>query len=122
MSTPNKLRAVIALLFSLLLVAAAGKAQSASEPAPRPKIRAITAFVRLDRTRYKDQIQDALTFLRQAKAAYEKSGYEVQTIRITTQPFPEYTRDLSEEQAIAFFRDYDALAVKEGLTHPSAPP
>jgi uncharacterized protein len=115
MRTPNKLRAVIALLFSLLLVAAAGKAQSASEPASRPKIRAITAFVRLDRAHYKDQIQDALKFLRDAKAAYEKSGYEVQTIRITTQPFPEYTRDLSDEQALAFFRDYDALAVKEGF-------
>jgi hypothetical protein len=115
MRAPNKSRAVTALLFSLLLVAAAGKAQSASEPASRPKIRAITAFVRLDRAHYKDQIQDALTFLRQAKAAYEKTGYEVQTIRITTQPFPEYTRGLSDEQALAFFRDYDALAVKEGF-------
>jgi uncharacterized protein (UPF0210 family) len=115
MRTPNKLRAVIALLFSLLLVAAAGKAQSASEAASRPKIRAITAFVRLDRANYKDQIQEALKFLRDARTAYEKSGYEVQTIRITTQPFPEYTRDLSEEQTLAFFREYDVLAVKEGF-------
>jgi uncharacterized protein len=115
MKTPNKLRAVIALLFSLLLAAAAVKAQSASEPASRPKIRAITAFVRLDRANYKDQIQEALKFLRDARTAYEKSGYEVQTIRITTQPFPEYTRDLSEEQTLAFFREYDVLAVKEGF-------
>src|SRR6202451_4093284 len=115
MRTPNKLRAVIALLFSLLLVASAGKGQSASEPASKPKIRAITAFVRLDRAHYKDQIQDALKFLRDAKAAYEKSGYEVQTIRITTQPFPEHARGLSEEHTLAFFRKYDALAVKEGF-------
>jgi hypothetical protein len=115
MSAQNKFRAATALLFSLLLIAPAGKAQSASESASRPKIRAITAFVRLDRARYKDQIQDALKFLRDAKAAYEKSGYEVQTIRITTQPFPEYTRDLSEEQTLAFFREYDALAIKEGF-------
>jgi uncharacterized protein len=115
MSTPNKLPAAIALLFSLLLIAAAGKGQSAPEAASRPKIRAITAFVRLDRAHYKDQIQDALKFLRDAKAAYEKSGYEVQTIRITTQPFPEYTRGLSDEQTLAFFREHDALAVKEGF-------
>ena len=115
MSAQNKFRAATALLFSLLLIAPAGKAQSASESASRPKIRAITAFVRLDRAHYKDQIQDALKFLRDAKAAYEKSGYEVQTIRITTQPFPEYTRDLSEEQTLAFFREYDALAIKEGF-------
>jgi hypothetical protein len=78
-------------------------------------VRAITAFVRLDRAHYQEQIQDTLKFLREAKAAYEKSGYEVETIRITTQPFPEYTRGLPDEQVLAFFHDYDALAVKEGF-------
>jgi uncharacterized protein (UPF0210 family) len=105
-----------ALLFALALVLLALHALRAAEPAAsKPKIRAITAFVRLDRAHYKEQIQDALNFLRQAKAAFEKSGYEVQTIRITTQPFPEYTRDLSEVETLAFFREYDALAVKEGF-------
>jgi uncharacterized protein len=110
MSAANRFRSA-ALFFSLVLGFAAG----ASELPSRPKVRAITAFVRLDRAHYKDQIQDALNFLRQAKAAYEKAGFEVQTIRITTQPFPEYTRDLSDEQTLAFFRDYDALTVKEGF-------
>jgi uncharacterized protein len=81
----------------------------------KPKVRAITAFVRLDRAHYQEQIHQTLTFLRQAKAGFEKAGYEVQTIRITTQPFPEYTRGLPDEQVEAFFRDYDALAVKEGF-------
>lgn len=88
----------------------------ATEKSPeKPKIRALTAFLRLDRARYNAQVQDALAFLRKAKTEYEKIGYEVQTLRITTQPFPEYTRDLSPEQAIAFFREYNALAVKEGF-------
>ena len=87
----------------------------ASDPPSKPKVRAITAFVRLDRANYQSQIQDALKFLRTAKAAIEKSGYEVEGIRITTQPFPEYTRGLSDDQALSFFRDYDALAVKEGF-------
>ena len=115
MSPNNRFRAAAALLFALLLISAAGPGQSAPVSSSKPKIRAITAFVRLDRVHYKDQIQDALKFLRDAKAAYEKSGYEIQTIRITTQPFPQYTRDLSEEQTLAFFREYDALAVKEGF-------
>jgi uncharacterized protein len=116
MSIQNKFRTAAAVLFVLLLVLATGTGQGASsESSSRPKIRAITAFVRLDRAHYKDQIQEALKFLRDAKAAYEKSGYEVQTIRITTQPFPEYTRDLSDEQTLAFFREYDALAIKEGF-------
>ncbi len=76
-------------------------------------MRAVTAFVRLERAHYREQVQDALTVLRQAKAAYEQAGYEVQTIRIATQPFPEHTRDLSTEEVLAFFREFDALAQKE---------
>ncbi len=78
-------------------------------------MRAVTAFVRIERTQYREQVQEALAFLRHAKAACEQAGYEVQSIRIATQPFPEYTRDLSTEEALAFFHDYDALAKKEGF-------
>src|ERR1700723_2528444 len=95
------------------IFAAAFPARAADDVRSKPKVRAITAFVRLDPAHYQEQIQDTLKFLRQAKAAYEKSGYEVETIRITTQPFPEYTRGMTDEQVLAFFRDYDALAVKE---------
>ena len=104
------------LFVALALVLIVPHASRAGDSvAAKPKIRAITAFVRLDRPHYKEQIQDTLNFLRQAKATFERSGYEVQTIRITTQPFPEYTRDLSEAETLAFFRDYDALAMKEGF-------
>jgi uncharacterized protein len=88
MNRPRILRLVLA---SVLTLAVLAPAQSAPESASRPKIRAVTAFVRLDRARYEDQIADALAFLHQAKSAFEKAGYEVQTIRVTTQPFPEYT-------------------------------
>ena len=104
-----------AVLLALTLICAAGSATRAAEPPAKPKIRAVTAFVRLDRAQYKTQILETLVFLRKAKATYEKSGYEVQTIRITTQPFPEYTKGLSPEQVMEFFREYDALAVKEGF-------
>jgi uncharacterized protein (UPF0210 family) len=108
------LHLVFAVLLASILVASAVDTR-ASDPPSKPKVRAITAFVRLDRANYQSQIQDALKFLRTAKAAIEKSGYEVEGIRITTQPFPEYTRGLSDDQALSFFRDYDALAVKEGF-------
>jgi uncharacterized protein (UPF0210 family) len=97
-----------------VIFTAAFPTRAADSPS-KPKVRAITAFVRLDRAHYQEQIQETLKFLRQAKAAFEKSGYEVMTIRITTQPFPEYTRRMTDEQVLAFFRDYDALAVKEGF-------
>src|ERR1700683_2300638 len=76
----------------------------------KPKIRTITAFIRLDPALYPQQITDALDFLHKAKASFEQSGYEVQTLRIATQPFPEYTRGLTEVEVFNFLRTLDHLA------------
>jgi uncharacterized protein len=107
-----KLAAAFCALTAIFTAALPARAADARS---KPKVRAITAFVRLDPSHFQEQIQDTLKFLRQAKTAFEKSGYEVETIRITTQPFPEYTRGMTDDQVLAFFRDYDALAVKEGF-------
>jgi len=87
--------------------------EKASAVPANPKIRAITAFINLDRAQYKEQVADALKMLRRAQTTFESRGYQVQTIRIATQPFPEYTKGLTKEQAVAFFKEYDALAVKK---------
>jgi uncharacterized protein (UPF0210 family) len=97
------------LLLPLLSSAAAGWA------AEKPKVRAVTAFIRLDRTQHKAQVQEALGMLHKAKAAFEQAGYDVQTLRITTQPFPEYTRGMLSADVLGFFREYDSLARKEGF-------
>ncbi|HEV3040655.1 MAG TPA: DUF711 family protein [Candidatus Angelobacter sp.] len=103
----------VCLIFTFLLeFCCAQPTNSAS----LPKIRTVTAFIRLDRASYRTQVEKALVFLRVAKAELTKAGYEVETIRITSQPFPEYTKGLTPEQALAFFHDYDALAQKEGFT------
>ena len=83
--------------------------------AAKPKVRAITAFIRIDTRNYQSQVQSALQFLRGAKAAIEKQGYQVEGVRITTQPFTDYTRGMSTDEALRFFKDYDALAVKENF-------
>src|ERR1051326_4556844 len=82
----------------------------------KPKIRTVTAFVRINRENYRQQIAAALTMLRAAKDEFTKAGYEVETIRITTQPFPEIIKGLSAQQALDFFHEYDQLAQKEGFT------
>ena len=83
--------------------------------AENPKVRAITAFVKLDRTQYAAQIAQTLKMLRQAKRLFEESGYPVESVRITTQPFPEYVQGLSRQQALEFFHAYDELAIKESF-------
>lgn len=87
----------------------------AEEPA-KPKVRTITAFLSLDRAIYLQQIQTTVDFLNKAKAEFEKAGFEVQTLRIATQPFPEYTRDLPPAEAFKFLRDLDHLAGTSGFS------
>src|SRR5690242_4707272 len=58
----------------------------------KPKVRAITAFVRLDPTTYATQISDALIVLRAAQAQFAQQGYETETLRIVTQPLAELVR------------------------------
>jgi len=102
------------LLIAFLALSSAAIAQQKAAPSPaRLKIRTITAFINLDRAQYKEQVADTLQMLRRAKVTFESRGYEVQTIRIATQPFPEYTKGLTSAQTVAFFKDYDALAEKE---------
>ncbi len=80
----------------------------------KPKIRAVTAFVRLERENYQPQTRTAVEKLRSAQSLFEKAGYEVQTLRIVTQPFPEYIRGLTRQQALEFFRAYDAWLRAQG--------
>lgn len=85
-------------------------AQTKSPEPPKTKIRCITAFVRLDRPSYQLQISEAVKFLKIAQTTFESRDFTVQTLRIATQPFPEYTQGLSHEQALQFFKDLDGLA------------
>ena len=110
------LRSAIAGSFLAVALAVSGPLlaqQRASAQQPKPRIRAITAFVNLDRAQYQQQIADAFALLKRARTTFESRGYEVQTIRLATQPFPEYTKDLSPAAAIAFFLKLDAIADRD---------
>src|SRR2546430_8501910 len=50
----------------------------------RPRIRAVTAFIEIDRNNYAAQIEDAQKVLAAAKAALNKAGFEGAGGRITT--------------------------------------
>jgi uncharacterized protein (UPF0210 family) len=102
--------------FILILFAHGYAATLWGSDVPRkPKVRALTAFVSIDRSTYAKQIQDTLAMLRKAKSAFEKGGYEVQTIRITTQPFPQYTRGITKAEALELFKKLDDLSKKESF-------
>jgi uncharacterized protein (UPF0210 family) len=104
--------ALSGLILFVCGIANAQRKPAATDP-DKPKIRAITAFINLDRAQYQPQIADAVKMLKYARTVFESRGFEVQTIRISTQPFPEYTKGLTTEQTLAFFRNYDAVAAQE---------
>ena len=70
------------LILALLLCTLAFTAHAATDAA-KPKVRAITAFVRLDRSTYETQIADTMKVLNAARSEFASHGYETQT---------EYTR------------------------------
>jgi len=78
----------------------------------RPKVRAITAFIDIDTQSYASRIEETVRFLNQARDAYRAAGFEVEGIRIATQPFPRYTRGMRREEAAAFLHTLDDLAAR----------
>jgi hypothetical protein len=101
------------LLVSLQVVSQASSAPAV--PSSNPKVRAITGFVRLDRATYQKQIADALIVLRKVKTDFESSGYEVESVRVTTQPLAELVAGMSEDDALSFLRQLDEFSVKENF-------
>jgi uncharacterized protein len=82
----------------------------------RPRVRAITAFVEVDQNNPTAAIEDAGKFLVTAKEAVNKAGFEGGAGRVTTQPFPVYTKGVNRDDALALLRKMQDAADKDKLT------
>ena len=103
----NRLSLLLCLLMSL-----AAPAAGAAKTSNKPKIRAVTGFITIDAKSYPAQIEEAVKFLSQVRSAIQAAGYQVSGIRISTQPFPEYTRGLSHAEALSVLQGINDLAGK----------
>ena len=101
-----------AAFLAFFLLAALAAPLSAQQ---KPKVRTITAFIRLDPAGYRQQFADTVSMLRNAQARFQLAGYQVETVRIATQPFPEYTAGMAKPAVLALFQDLDALAKKDNV-------
>src|SRR5262249_46111093 len=95
------------------VLACAADVRLASSADVRPRIRAVTAFIEIDSNNYSTRIQDAQKFLATAKDALNKAGFEGGGGRITTQPFPQYTKGMKTEEAVEFVGKMREAASKE---------
>ena len=106
-------RSVIACTLLLSLLVLSSSTQEHPKDVAKSKVRAITAFINLDRARYQIQISETVHFLKYVQTVFESRGYTVETLRIATQPFPEYAMSLPHNEAIQFFKDLDGLAQQD---------
>jgi uncharacterized protein (UPF0210 family) len=90
----------------MVLVTAAVGADS------RPKVRAITAFINIDSKSYESQVADTMRFLNGAREAYHAAGFEVEGVRIATQPLSRYTFGMKHEDGVALLRKFEDLSTK----------
>lgn len=97
-------------VFLALAVATLAAAQA------RPKVRAITAFIRIDAAHYSAQVGEAVKFLNAARAEYKAAGFEVETIRVVTQPLGDYTKGMTRADALALLRKYGELGTALGFS------
>jgi hypothetical protein len=96
----------------ILLTAGSLSALQAADRA-KPKVRAVTGFITIDAKSYPAQFEEAAKFLTQVRETIQAAGYDVQGIRITTQPFPDFTRGLSRAEALKLLRGISELAGKQ---------
>lgn len=106
-------RRSLAVLFAVCVCGSAWTQTPAA--AANPKVRAITGFVRLEQGTWEKQVTDTLVVLRKAKSEFEAAGYQVETVRITTQPLGELVAGMQEEQALAFLGRLDQLSGKDSF-------
>ena len=102
----------VATFFSLPLAS-----QTGSTPPGNPKVRAITGFVRLDRSTWEKQIGEALVVLRKAQRANSQARATTSNRSgIVTQPIGELVAGcFSEDEAVALLGRLDALSAKENF-------
>jgi uncharacterized protein (UPF0210 family) len=78
----------------------------------RPGIRAVTAFIEIDRNNYAAKIEETQKFLAVAREALNRAGFDGAGGRITTQPFPVYTKGLPHDEALDLIRKLRESASK----------
>jgi uncharacterized protein len=78
-----------------------------------PPIRALTAFVRVDKDTYTAQIDEAARFLSTAQTAFHQAGFSGAAGRVTTQPFPQYIKGLKRSEAISLINGLSQVAAKD---------
>src|SRR5574341_2306170 len=86
------------------------------------KIRSITYFCNPKYPLDENVLQRAGTFLAEAKSAYEATGYEVQTLRLATIPFPQLLGDEQIDKLPELVAQIEEIAQQQNIGYVSLGP
>ncbi|HLE73883.1 MAG TPA: DUF711 family protein [Anaerolineales bacterium] len=86
------------------------------------KIRSLTVFFAPRYPPRASQLAPLGSFAAAAKAAFEAAGYEVQTLRLATTPFPRWVKPLTQSRAVEAAVALEALATEAGFGYVSLGP
>lgn len=83
---------------------------SASDAQMNFRIRTITAGLELQSATQLESATAAVAFLQQARGVFEADGYEVQTLRLATQPLRKYQPDWTKPSSLQALKILDQFA------------
>lgn len=86
------------------------------------KIRSITYFCNPKYPLDESILQQAGTFLSKARSAYEAAGFEVQTVRLATLPFPELLGEENIHRLPEITKEIDEIAQQHNIGYVSLGP
>ena len=86
------------------------------------KIRSITYFCNPTYALDEKVLQEAGTFLAEAKHAYETTGYEVQTTRLATVPFPQLLGEKNINGLPKLVAEFSSIIQQFGMAYASLGP
>jgi len=103
-------------IFALCLLFALATVTYSQETTRQFRVRTVTAGITLNGLEDTTTFNVAIGFLNKAKQAYIDKGYEVQTIRISTQNFYEYLNQYSYNDALPFLVKLDKIAQQNNIS------
>jgi len=112
----RNLNLVMRLCLGLAGVLWAATAHAQGTAQDYPHIRAVTAFITIDKDDYAARMAETATFLAAAKTALNQAGFAGAGGRVTTQPFPQYTKGLKREEALALIGALKQLAANDHVS------
>jgi hypothetical protein len=86
------------------------------------KIRSITCFISPSGGINDRNLRSVAKLAEEAKTAYEAAGYEVQTTRLATTPFPQWIEPLTQSHAVEAAMSAEASAMRHGFGYVSLGP